>query len=114
MSEEQTNTIELNIKEAKKIIAKGNSLERLFSNKDFKKVILEQYLESEAIRLVHLKADPNMQDEDSQKTILQQMDGIGCLRSFFRNVQHQKMLAEKAIEEDERTLDEMRNEGADE
>lgn len=110
MSDNQTQHIELNIKEAKSIVAKGNSLDRLFSNKDFKKVILDDYLEAEAVRLVHLKADPNMQDPESQQSIISQMDAIGCLRSYFRKVSHQKMLSEKAIESDQQTLEEMREE----
>lgn len=114
MSGQDTHTIELNIKEAKSIVAMGNSLERLFSNKDFKKVFLENYFEGEAMRLVHLKSDPNQQDSESQDFIIKQMDAIGCVKKYLQNIRHQKMLAEKAIQSDQETLDELREqEGAE-
>lgn len=114
MSDHDTHTIEMNIKEAKSIVAMGNSLDRLFSNKDFKKVFLENYFEGEAMRLVHLKADPNQQDPESQDFIIKQMDAIGCIKKYMQNIRHQKMLAEKAIESDEATLDEMREQEGNE
>lgn len=103
--------IELNIQQAKSIVELGNSLERLRNNKDFKKVIIEGFFEKEAIRLVHLKADYNMQDADSQKSIATQMDAIGTLSQYFSKVRHEGMLAQKAIESDEETRDELLAEG---
>ena len=57
MSNEAINAIERDIKEARKHVELGDSLERLLNNRDFKKVIVEGYFEKEAARLVHLKAD---------------------------------------------------------
>ena len=40
---EQIKQLEMSIDEAKELIALGDSIERLYKNKDFKKVILEGY-----------------------------------------------------------------------
>lgn len=107
MSQQQIEEIELNITEAKKIVAQGKSLEKLLSSRDFKNVFLEGYLEKEAVRLVHLKADANMQGEEAQQSILTQIDAIGSLTHYMNVVRHQAMLAEKAIASDEETRDEL-------
>lgn len=114
MSQDQIAEIELNITEAKKFVAEGKSLERLLSNRDFKKIVLEGYFEKEAVRLVHLKADHNMQSDDDQASILSQIDAIGNLTHYFRAIRHNANMAEKAIEEGEQGLDELRGEGAEE
>jgi hypothetical protein len=101
MSRNVIEEIELNIKEARKVVELGASLERLYSNRDFKKVILEGYFEQEAIRLVQLKADPAMQDEKSQQAIWKLMDAIGRLNQYFRMVIQQADMAKSAIESDE-------------
>lgn len=114
MSQDQIAEIELNIAEAKKFVAEGNSLERLLSNRDFKKIVLEGYFEKEAVRLVHLKADANSQDPDVQASILSQIDAIGNLTHYLRAVGHRANMAEKAILADEESLDELRGEGVEE
>lgn len=103
--------IELNIKEAQKIVDTGNSLERLLNNRDFKKVVLEGYFSEEAVRLVHLKADPSMQTPEKQESIIKQMDAIGSINSYFTTIKHKAMLASKAITADEETREELLQEG---
>ena len=69
-SEEQIEQVELTIKQAKEAKALMDSVLKLQKNKDFKAVINEGYFEKQASRLVLLKADPSMQDEQSQKESL--------------------------------------------
>lgn len=107
MSNETLQAIEDNIREARKIADVGDALERLRSNRDFKKVIMEGYFEKEAIRLVHLRADPNMQTPEKQAAIVTQMDAIGSLSQFFNTVLHKAAMARKAIASDEETRDEI-------
>ncbi len=111
MINQQIQEIEVNIKEAQQIVELGKAMERLRNNRDFKKVVMEGYFEKEAVRLVHLKADPAMQDEVRQKAILSQMDAIGNLNQYFETVFHRANLATKAIAADEETIDELRAEG---
>lgn len=111
MSQSQIEEIELNIEQAKRLIENGKALDRLYSNPDFRTVIREGYLEKEAVRLVHLKSDPQLQAQDMQHEIVKGIDAIGCLTHYFRNIEHQRMLAEKAIEECEETREELLAEG---
>lgn len=111
MSQFELNRIEESIKKHKEIVELGKSLERLFANRDFKEIILEDYMQKEAIRLVQLKAEPSMQMESSQKSILTQMDSIGTLTQYFQTLRHKVSMAEKAIEIDEATRDEILEEG---
>jgi CHAT domain-containing protein len=113
MSNETLQAIEANIREAKKIVDQGDALERLRSNRDFKKVILDGYFADEAIRLVHLKASPAMQSPDMQKSIISQMDAIGSLDQYFTTVLQKASIARKAISADEETRDEILAEGAE-
>lgn len=95
--------IELNIQQAKRLIEFGTALDKLYSNRDFQLVITKGYFEQESIRLVQLKADPNMQSKDSQESIVKQIDAIGNLLQYFKLIAHRAALAEKAIEDDEET-----------
>lgn len=114
MSAQDIHAIELNIKEAKKMVDLGKSVERLRSNRDFKKVIEEGFLKEEAIRLVHLKSSPAMQRPEYQAAIDSDIKAIGSFAQFMDNVVMKADHASKAIEEDELALDELRAEGAEE
>lgn len=105
--EDQIQEIEQNIKESKKTVDFGDALVRLQSNRDFKRVILEGYFNEEAIRLVHLKSDSNMQTPDKQQSILLQIDAIGTLKQYFNTVLFKANLARKSIAFDEQTRDEL-------
>lgn len=107
MSAHTLKEIENNIKEARKTVELGNALDRLFNNRDFKKIVLDGYFKDEAIRLVHLKGDPAVQSAESQAAIIRSMEGISELNNYFRNLRHQVMLAEKSIESDEAMIEEM-------
>lgn len=111
MSQEQIQAIEQSIKRAKGVADFGTAIERLRVNKDFKKVVLEGYFEQEAIRLVHLKADPSMQSADSQKSIISQMDAIGSLSQFLNTALQMASMANKQVESDEATIEELAAEG---
>lgn len=107
MSNETIQAIERNIKIGRDAIEFGNALIRLRGNKDFKTVILNGYFEREAIRLVHLKADQNMQSADSQRSIVASMDAIGSLNQYFNTVMHKASLADKSVNADQETLEEL-------
>ena len=111
MSSTTIEAIERSIQESKGFVALGDSLERLTNNKDFKKIVIEGYFEKEAVRLVHLKADPNMQSAESQKSIIMQMDAIGALKQYLGLILTQAGMAAKQIESDEAYRDELLEEG---
>lgn len=107
MDNSQVVEIEKNIQQSRVIVDVGNSLERLQDNRDFRKVVMEGYFQREAIRLVHLKADPSMQTAAMQASIVSQMDAIGALNQYFETIFHQAALATKAIAADEETIAEL-------
>lgn len=103
--------IELSIKQAKETLEMGKAFERLLVNRDFRKIIIEGYFEQEAIRLVHLKADTNMQGAEQQKSIIQQMDAVGALNAYLTTLQYRVNMAKKSLESDEQMLEELLAEG---
>lgn len=105
--------IDANIKKAKKLTDVADALERLQSNKDFKTVIQTGYFQDEAIRLVHLKADPSFQSAESQRSVVQQMDAIGALHQYFQTVFHKAAVARKSITDSEETREELLEEDKD-
>jgi hypothetical protein len=107
MTQENVRQIELSIKRAKEHVELDKALERLESNRDFKTVIAEGYLEKEAVRLVHLKADPSMQSPASQASIVTQIDAIGGLLSYFRTISRNAAMAVRSIEQDQETMAEI-------
>lgn len=104
---DQIQAIESSIQRAKKEVDLGDALERLRNHRDFKKVILEDYFEKEAVRLVHLKSDPCMQKPEMQQSILAQMDAIGAFSQFLNTLLRRAELARKSILSDEEMREEL-------
>lgn len=100
--------IELSIEQAKEFVERGKRLERLQANPDFQEIIGKGYFEREAIRLVHLKSDPNIQCPEKQASIVRDMDAIGSLRWYLQVIQMQAVNAAMAIADGEEALDEIR------
>lgn len=105
MSSTELQQLERSIKQAQKLVDLGESLERLRSNRDFKKIFIEGYFEQEAIRLVHLRADQNMQSADSRKSIDAQIDAIGTVHQYLQTISIQAQMAARGMEADEETRD---------
>lgn len=106
--------IEMDIKEAKEVINLGKSVEKLRKNRDFIKVVEERYLKEEAVRLVHLKSAPAMQTPERQAHIDSDIRAIGSFAQFLDMICVMAERAEASLEEHERELEELREEGADE
>ena len=106
--------IEMDIKEAKEVINLGKSVERLSKNRDFIKVVEERYLKDEAVRLVHLKSSPAMQSPERQAQIDSDIRAIGSFAQFLDMISGMADRAEVSLEDHERALEELREEGADE
>lgn len=108
---QQIEQIELSMEHAKENISKMESLLTLTKNKDFQRIIEEGYFEKEASRAVLLKADPNMQDDESQKALSNQIIAIGYLRQYFTTIMQVGRMSENALEADEQTHAELLAEG---
>lgn len=102
--------LENNVKRAKEHVELGSALDRLRTNRDFKKIITEGYFRDEAVRLVHLKSDSNMLSDVMQSSIIKQMDAIGALAQYFYVVSHRAAMSGRSIAVDEETLTELMTE----
>lgn len=111
MSSTELQQLERSIKQTQKLVDLGDALERLRNNRDFKKIVIEGYFEQEAIRLVHLMSDPNMQSVESQQSIHNQMIAVGVFRDYLNTIDIQAQMAGRALIADEQTRDELLSEG---
>ena len=110
-NEQDIENIEISITQAKKILDKMKYLQSLTKHPAFENVILKGYFEEEASRLVLLKADPSMQTAEGQEAITKAIDAIGHFRQYLHTVMQFGRMAEKDLEEQEGTLEELHNEG---
>ena len=108
--EQQIESVEISLTHARATVEVSKAVERLLKNRDFKKVVLEQYFEQEAIRLVLLKSDPNWQKPEAKAEIEAQMCGIGEFRKYLNAKIQLGHMAARAIEDDEETLADLRTE----
>lgn len=97
--------LEENLAYAKEGLELAEGIDKLYRNPTFKKVILQGYFEKEAIRLVTLLSDPNMQDEHNQTLIQNSMRGIGELRTWFNAMNQRATQLEKMKHDIERELE---------
>ena len=73
--------------QAKDAIELRECVIRLYDNPDFKKLILEDLFSNEAKRLVFVKADMSIrQNESVLKAVEDRITTIGELNQYFRNV----------------------------
>jgi hypothetical protein len=96
---QETIQIEVTIEELEQAINKRNMLQMLEGNEAFKEVILEGYLEKNAIRLVHLKGASSMQTKEQQDGIDKQIMAVSMLGEHFRSVYAMANIAEKRLEQ---------------
>ena len=107
MSQSEIQQLDRSIQQAQKIVDLGDSLERLRNNRDFKKIISEGYFEKEAVRLVHLLSDTNMQSLESQQSIQKQMIGVGMFHQYLQTISIQAQMAARGLAADEQTRAEL-------
>jgi hypothetical protein len=107
--EEQLDSLELSMDEAKQFISVKNSMLKLQNNRDFKKVITEYYFKEEAARLVMAKSS-NLNVEQ-QLLVDKMIYGVGSLAKFLDSVISRGTQAEQALAEDEDTKASILQEG---
>jgi hypothetical protein len=103
--------IEIELDHAKKLAARGEAIDRLYKNSDFKALISEGYFRDEAVRLVQCKANPASvyQTAEAQARIIKDIDAIGSLAQYFYATQQQALMAREAITSSQETLAELYN-----
>lgn len=102
--------IELSIEEAQKMVDRKNQLEKLFGNREFKKVVLDGYFKEEAARLATLTGDSALVAQRPE--IFLAIQSIAKLQEYFRTVALMGNSAEAELAEAQEVLDELRAEAA--
>lgn len=105
--ENDLQAVEVSIEDAKEKIRKRDALKKLIDLPQFKEIVDEGYFKEEAVRLVHLKADYNMQDPQQQEFVIKAIDAIGVFRGYLSRIFQQGNSAENALKEYEATREEM-------
>lgn len=98
-------------KAIKPSIELGAALEKLRNDRDFNKLIVDGFMKEEAIRLVHLKADPNVQSPEQQAAIDRDISAIGVLAQYFVIVEQRARVAGKQFHDIEEMRAEVLTEG---
>ena len=106
-NENDTQSIQITIDQAKNQVELGEALERLHQNPDFRKVVLHQYIDRETVRLGHLLSDPSMQDAAQQQMVLSDLKAIGCFVNYLRTIHATARMASEAIKVNEDELRQM-------
>lgn len=84
MSEDQAATVEITMVEARKMVERREKLNKLFSNREFRSLILEGYMKDEPARLAKLMGDSTnarLRDE-----IVLELTAIGKFDEFMRTI----------------------------
>jgi len=98
-AQQQIEELDNNIKELQGMADLGKALERLRKNRDFRKIVETEYMREEAVRLVHLKGNSNVQEPRQQESINKQIDAIGCFGDFLGMIEQRAEAALEAIDE---------------
>lgn len=107
MNNKYIQELDASIASAKETIELGTALERLFSNKDFKKVVLNGYFKDEAVRLVHLRGEPTNQSFEALSSLDNKIMAISSFSIYLKNIQKEAELADKTVNLDEQTRNEI-------
>ena len=100
--------LDIEIEEAKKVIAMGEALARLEKNRDFKKVITEGLCEEFALNTIKLRGNTGFRmNEALMASNLRKLDMIGELVEYFRNVKANAAMCESALTEAHDLRDEL-------
>jgi hypothetical protein len=107
METSQIAEIQAQATQAKQFAEFGQAIERLKVNRDFQKVVLEGYFREEAIRLVNAKASPECESPDKQRSIVTQIDAIGCFHGYLNTKLRLADIGAKQVAECEAAIEEI-------
>ena len=100
--------LEQGIKDAEELIARRQMALKLSDNREFRKLILEDYCVTEAARLVQLSADPAL-DHRQRDDALAMAQATGHLKRYLSMMVQMGYTAERELPQLHAQLDETRN-----
>lgn len=104
--QEQISKVEQEISDLEEAKKEYDTLRRLEENPDFKKIILEGYFLEDAARMLLLKDDPAL-SEEQRKHLQADMCGPGALKRYFFKITQVGLSFEDSIMEAKETLEEL-------
>jgi hypothetical protein len=99
--------LEQGIKDAEELIGRRQMALKLSDNRDFRKLILEDFCVTEAARLVHLSADPILPEKE-RADALAMAQASGHLRRYLSMMIQMGYTAERELPQMQAALDELR------
>lgn len=100
--------IELSLEVARKLVSRRDMILKLSSNREFRKVILEGYMEDEAVRLASISGDSRQ--EKQRDDIMLGLQAISKFRIYMQDAIRMGDVAESEILEQQDELDAIREE----
>lgn len=115
MSEVQTDIekVERDIAKAQNAIERRGMAQRLYDVKEFKKLIVDEYLLTDAARLVQLSGDPACTKEVREDALLM-AQATGYLKRYLSYIILEGNTAENGLEGNLNLLDQLRAEAMEE
>ncbi len=86
INQTQSEDVELEGIENQYWVDLAEALERLYENKDFKKVILEGYFKDKAVDQVSLLATSYVQQSGTRGPIMEELVAISALENHFKTI----------------------------
>ena len=111
-TEDQYREIQISMEEAQHSINLQDALQRLHTHADFQQIVLSGYFEVQAINLVSMVGQHQMQSAEHQTAIKNDMLAISGLKEYFRMLNVQGNRARQAIKDSQEALHEMDEEAA--
>lgn len=87
---------------AKELVVKGEKLTKLMKNREFKELILEDYLKEEALRLTGILGQVS---EDVRPKVIAELEAISKLQNHFRMIEAFAEQAKERIKDIEAELE---------
>ena len=99
--------LEQEIEQAEDLVSRRNMALKLFENREFRKLIMEEFLTSEAARLVQLSADPSL-THDQRADALAMAQATGHVKRYLSMTVQMGAVAEREMADMKASLDELR------
>lgn len=103
---QELNNLERDLKVAKDIAAKGEKLQKLLKNREFKELILEDYVKEETLRLHSLMAQFT---GDQRKAVIAELDSISRFKMHINYLEQFALSAKDKAKEIEEEIVKLQN-----
>jgi|JI9StandDraft_2_1071091.scaffolds.fasta_scaffold05826_5 hypothetical protein len=104
--------LEQQLETADYLIKRKDAAIRLSNNKDFKRLVIDEYFTAEAARLIMASGDPNL-TEQQRADFVAMGQACGHFKRYLSAIVREATMAERDVPNIEETLAELRAEAGD-